>query len=371
MKSLRVISPAKTIWVDFDNTPHIPFFEPIICELTARGYSVVSTARDAYQVVELAELFQLQYTPVGRHYGKYRALKVSGALIRVLQLLPFAWKAKPSLAIAHGSRVQVLVCALLGIPCLQIGDYEHAASWLLSKPSWVMIPDVIPASCSGVEKEKVLKYPGIKEDVYVPRFVPDPSIKATLRLSGKDLVVTVRPPATEAHYHNPRSDEMFRAVIHTLEQTSDAKIIVLPRNERQARAIRRDWSDLFSTGKMIIPARAVDGLNLIWHSDLVISGGGTMNREAAALGVPVYSIFRGKIGAVDRYLAEQGRLVLIENENDLRTKLRLTKRAHIALPDRRNTRAVATIVHHIVAIMEGAPNGDRSETAEACSNGML
>ena len=114
------------------------------------------------------------------------------------------------------------------------------------------------------------------------------------------MVVTVRPPATEAHYHNPESEELFAESLRLLAQTRSARAITLPRNARQGEQLRREWADLIANGTMIIPDTPVDGLNLIWFSDLVISGGGTMNREAAALGVPVYSIFRGKIGAVDK-----------------------------------------------------------------------
>ena len=102
---------------------------------------------------------------------------------------------------------------------------------------------------------------------------------------------------------------------------------------------------------MRIPEQVVDGLNLIWHSDFVISGGGTMNREAAALGVPVYSIFRSKIGAVDQYLSSMGRLVLLESAEDLRTKILLVRRNRPAKPQNGHAAALSSIVEHIIAIM--------------------
>ena len=105
-------------------------------------------------------------------------------------------------------------------------------------------------------------------------------------------------------------------------------------------------------GKIIIPEKVVDGLNLIWNSDLVISGGGTMNREAAALGVPVYSIFRGKIGAVDRYLSENGRLTLIKNIEDIRTKITLVKREQQLAPKQKNNSALKSIVDGVISVIE-------------------
>jgi uncharacterized protein len=165
------------------------------------------------------------------------------------------------------------------------------------------------------------------------------------------LVVTLRPPASEAHYHNPQSEELLAAVIDLLSRHPDAKVIVLPRNHSQERSLRSSYPGLFDAGKLAIPGHAVDGLNLIWHSDLVISGGGTMNREAAALGVPVYSIFRGKIGAVDRYLADAGRLVLLETPEDVRTRIVLDRRRRPTTPESHTACALRKVVDDVVTIV--------------------
>src|ERR1700720_1203223 len=209
-----------------------------------------------------------------------------------------------------------------------------------------MCPEVIPTSVFRCDPKRVLKYPGIKEDVYVPRFVPDPHIRPELGLDNDDVVVTVRPPATEAHYHRPQSDELFEAVIEFLSCRPEVKIVMLPRNEKQAVHLRNHWPALFENRKIRIPHQVVDGLNLIWHSDLVISGGGTMNREAAALHVPVYSTFRGKIGAIDQYLVEQKRLVLIESVSDIYQRIKLVKRdRHVNKYG--NSATLTAIVKHI------------------------
>jgi predicted glycosyltransferase len=164
------------------------------------------------------------------------------------------------------------------------------------------------------------------------------------------MIVVIRPPANEAHYHNPESEALFHAVIERISQTPDATVVLLPRTERQAESCRRLWPELFAAGKIRIPAHAVDGLNLMWHSDLVISGGGTMNREAAALRVPVYSIFRGPIGAVDRYLASSGRLVLLESVEDVRSRLILKRRLRPSSPDIGTKQALHTIVGEILVL---------------------
>jgi predicted glycosyltransferase len=349
----RSEAPRKKIWIDLDNSPHIPFFAPIVPKLEALGYSVFMTGRDAYQVIEMVELFHLDCKIVGHHYGKKKFLKVWGAVIRALRLIPIVIKQKPNLAVAHGSRTQILTSFLLGIPVMQIGDYEHSAhGFLYLSPDWGVAPDVIPVEAIHTDPKRVLRYPGIKEDVYVPSFRPDPAIKAQLGLLASDLVVTIRPPASEAHYHKPESDELFHAVVETLAKHPDAKMIILPRNARQAAQIRDLWPHLVAQGRIFIPERAIDGLNLIWYSDLVISGGGTMNREAAALGIPVYSIFRGKLGAVDRYLSDQGRLILIESVDEIATKIKLVRRNGVVRTESNQHSALETIVSFIVGAAE-------------------
>jgi predicted glycosyltransferase len=345
---------AKKIWIDLDNSPHVPFFAPIIEELEARGHFVFITVRDCFQVCELANVFGVKYSRVGRHYGKNKVLKIAGLCTRTLQLAPVILRERPDLAISHGSLAQLLMASLARVPSIVIIDYEFAKGLVLMKPGWVMVPEVIPNSAIEFDANRVLKYPGIKEDVYVPRFKPDPAIKKSLGLKSEDLVATLRPPATEAHYHNPLSEELLTAVIDLLSGDSSVKVVLLPRNRSQETSLRRSYPDLFAAGRLIVPERALDGLNLIWHSDLVISGGGTMNREAAALGVPVYSIFRGKIGAVDQYLADAGRLVLVETVDDVYKKIAVGRRQRPTDPGRRNTSTLDAIVNNVVAIMESS-----------------
>ena len=349
----RSAGARKRVWIDLDNSPHVPFFTPIIQELEQRGYSVVVTARDAYQVWELADFFGLKYMKVGRHYGKHKILKVWGTCVRASELIVAMARLKPDLAVAHTSRSQTIACLALRIPSVAICDYEFSNSSVHSRATWVMVPEVVAEAETVFERGKLLTYPGIKEDVYAPRFIPDPSICAELGLDRTaNTVVTIRPPAVEAHYHNPESEKLFVAVVELIARSENVKAVVLPRNERQAASLRRLCAALLSSRKMIIPERALDGLNLIWHSDLVISGGGTMNREAAALNVPVYSIFRGRIGAVDRYLAATGRMVLIENTDDVQNRIRLEKRSRSASAGANTSGALASIVDQLTAMIE-------------------
>ncbi len=182
---------------------------------------------------------------------------------------------------------------------------------------------------------------------------PDSSLKKELGLDGAGVVVTFRPPATEAHYHNPEAEVLMDVALNMLVERQDVRIVLLPRNKKQEFVLRKLWGkEWIDSGKIVIPPKVVDGLNLIWLSDLVISGGGTMNREAAALGIPVYSIFRGKIGAVDRYLASTGRMVLLESVEDVRTKIKIKPRAEGSLDTQEQSPALQAILEGIVSIVE-------------------
>jgi predicted glycosyltransferase len=207
-------------------------------------------------------------------------------------------------------------------------DYEFARMLPFVRPEMGIAPETVTDPVLARHFKRGLHgYSGLKEDVYVASYHPDPSFRKGLGLADQDIVVTIRPPANEAHYHNPESEKLFQAVVDRLGTTAGVKMIILPRNEKtQRELVRTTWPAWCADGRIILPDRALNGLDLIWNSDLVVSGGGTMNREAAALGVPVYSIFRGKLGAVDRYLSEQGRLTLLGSVEDVRTKIKIERR---------------------------------------------
>ncbi len=329
----RASRGKKIIWIDLDNSPHVLFFKPIVEILNQQGYVTLLTARDCFQVRELAALHGICCKLIGSHYGRNKLLKIVGLLIRTLQLLPTAWRHGPTLALSHGSRAQILAAAILRIPSALMLDYEYVARLPFIKPDWVVAPEHASSHLLQNFARRIIKYPGIKEEVYSANFEPQDRILTGLGIKSSDLVVTVRPPATEAHYHHEHSARLFTAAVDFISRRADTRIILLPRNARQMEWARKKWSEECRRGRVIIPEFVVNGSNLIWHSDLVISGGGTMNREAAALGVPAYSVFCGTQGGVDQYLMQTGRLVLLQSEAEIRTKLVLAHRPRPACPD--------------------------------------
>ncbi|MDT3669331.1 MAG: DUF354 domain-containing protein [Aromatoleum sp.] len=342
------------IWIDLDNTPHVPLFKPLVRELDRRGHAVVLTARNAFQVCELATRSGMKYTQIGKHYGKNSVMKVWGLGWRSVELFPFVRRERPGIGLSHGSRSQILLCNALRIPSVMMADYEHVQMPIFVRPRW----EIVPAALSGTRlhatrENRILRYQGIKEDIYVPEFTPDAALRDRLGLQGASVVVTVRPPANEAHYHNPEAELLFAECVKRVCATPGAKAVLLPRNRNQEAQIRREWPEWFSEGKVVIPSEAVDGLNLLWYSDIAVSGGGTMNREAAALGVPVYSVFRGKLGAVDRRLNEEGKLVLIEDMHDVETRFVVRPRDRANERSQRLNRGVLSeILDHIDRIVE-------------------
>ncbi len=344
-------TPGVRVWIDLDNTPHVPFFIPIIRELERRGHEVVLTARDAFQVCDLAGEKGLRFRKIGRHYGKNPVMKISGLVVRALQLVPFYLKKKPGLTLSHGARSQNLVSNVLGVPSVLIADYEHARTAPLTHPRWTIVPEALSADGLPSKVSQVRYYRGIKEDVYAPEFRPAPALAAELGLRPDDLIVTVRPPADEAHYYNPESDVLFHELMARIGQTQEARVVLLPRNAHQEKSLRAEFPSWFEDGRTIVPTHAIDGLDLIWISDLVVSGGGTMNREAAALGVPVYSIFRGKAGALDLMLEERGRLIMIRDKSEVWSKIRLVRRDKSRPPDMAPREALKDIVDHVEDII--------------------
>jgi predicted glycosyltransferase len=338
----------KRIWIDIDNSPHVLFFDPIVRRLRAAGHEVLITARACAQTHALLELHDMPFEPIGRHYGKNLPNKVYGLGARAVQLYRRMRRQQIDVAVSHGSRSLVTATYLMRIACVTLYDYEYVFTKLFNLLSTkVLIPELIPDETLrsiGLDDRKTAKYPGFKEEVYLADFQPDERLYDRLGISRDSVLVTIRPPAMDAHYHHPGSERLFEAALSHIASQQDVVAIVLPRNESQREAILHSRA---GRPNLIVPDRPLDGLNLIWNSDLVISGGGTMNREAALLGTPVYSIFSGKRGALDRRLVETGRLHFLRDVEDI-TNLPLHKRT--AKPPRppNNEIVIDTIVREIL-----------------------
>jgi uncharacterized protein len=341
---------AKRIWIDLENTPHVPFFIPIVLELEQQGFEVILTARDFAQTKDLVEQNGLNARMIGGEYGSNALLKVIGILSRAFGLALYIRRKHVSLAIGHGSRGLTLASKLLGIPSLILYDYEGASVKLFNKlATWVMTPEVLTDKILeplGLDASKHLTYPGLKEEVYVDGYTPDDSILRELGLDQTKIISVVRPPSDTAHYRAEESQNLFESIMVLLASRKDVQTVLMPRtNDQRAAFKERAWA---KSENIIVPEEAVNGLDLLFFSDVVIGGGGTMNREAAVLGVPVLNIFKGPRGAVDAMLVREGKMVDLEQSEDIARYLR--KRA--VTPALGGSSVRATIIDRIVTLSQ-------------------
>jgi predicted glycosyltransferase len=307
------------IWIDLSNSPHPAFFKPLAAEFRQRGHTLETTARDFAQTVALSRAAGFAPDVIGVHAGRKIYAKAVNLISRAQQLRAWAKDKKFDLAVSHNSHEHLLAARLLGIESVTLMDYEHhpANHFSFRIASRVIVPQAFPEAAIrklGAAK-KAQRYMGIKEDVYLADFTPAPDFReqlARLGVNDSDILVTIRTPAHDALYHR-FDNELFHELLSRLSGREGVKVILLPRTEAQRERLRVQYS----APNMIWLERPLDGANLIAASDLVVSAGGTMNREAAALGVPTATIFAGRWAAIDEQLVGEGRLKRIRTRADL------------------------------------------------------
>jgi predicted glycosyltransferase len=294
------------VWIDLTNSPHVLVMRPVIAVLRARGHTVEVTARDFAQTLGLCERFGIEHTAIGRHRGGSLTGKALGLAARSLELVRWARGRHFDLALGHGSNDISVAAALLRIPAATTFDYEwatvqHNVNCRLAAA--VVVPEAIPPQrlYRYGARGKIHAYAGLKEEYYLSDFEPQPGVLAELGLDAERAIAVVRTPPVVSLYHRFEND-LFGAVLDRLRGT---QTVVLPRTAEQR-------AELARANAWIVPDRAIDAQSLIAYADLVVSAGGTMNREAVALGTPVFTMFEGRVGAVDEQLLAEGRLKRLE-----------------------------------------------------------
>ena len=311
------------VWVDITNSPHVLFFRPLIRLLQAEGHDVSITAREYAQTLELLERHELAHEVVGpRHGGAGMVGKARALVGRLPALRRFAKPRAFDLALAHGSHELTLAARSLGIPSATAHDYEFATlqhQLGLRAATRVVFPDAIPAdrlARLGAKPPKLVRYPGIEEEYYLADFEPDRGVLDTWQIDPARTLVVLRPPPDVSLYHR-HSNPLFPQTLEHLGRLEDVHAFVLPRTEEQREYVRG-----LALPSVILPQTAIDAQSLIALADLVVSAGGTMNREAAALGVPVYTTYGGRLGGVDEALIREGRLVPLTDPRALELRKR-------------------------------------------------
>ncbi len=299
------------VWVDFTNSPHVLVLAPVIRRLQAAGHEVDVTARDFAQTLGLCERLGIAHTAIGTHRGGSLGAKAVGLFDRSAALTRYARGKGFDLAIGHGSNDISVAARLLRIPCATTFDYEwatvqHTVNCRLAQA--VVVPAVIPPErlYRYGARHKIHTYEGLKEEYYLADFEPDPAVLDELGLDLRLPIAVVRTPPAVSLYHRFENDR-FAQVLAKLQ---GAQTVVLPRTQDQRDELNR-------AGGYLVPEQAIDAQSLIAYADLVISAGGTMNREAVALGTPVYTVFEGRLGAVDADLIATGRLLQLTDPGEI------------------------------------------------------
>jgi predicted glycosyltransferase len=327
------------VWIDIANSPQVQVFRPLVRLLLERGHDVSITTRHYAQTVELLELHGLQYEVVGPpHGGRGLPGKARAAVSRLRALRRFAGERRFDVAVSHASHELQLAARSLGIPSSYAFDYEHARvqhGLGCRAARRVVVPEAIPQQRLdrlGAHAPKVRRYQGLKEEYYLDGFEPDPSVLDELGLDRDRVLVVVRTPPDVSLYHR-HGNPLFAQVLERLGRDAGVHTVVLPRTLEQREAIR-----VLVLPSLVVPESAIDGQSLVALSDVVVSAGGTMNREAVALGVPVYSTFAGRLGSVDEQLIREGRLRPLTSAEELVVEKR------VSTGDRRTERDPALLL---------------------------
>ncbi|MBU7014220.1 MAG: DUF354 domain-containing protein [Theionarchaea archaeon] len=287
------------VWIDISNAPHAHFFKHVIRELKAE---VIVTTRAFDSVPKILDLNNIKYTIIGNHGGSDVKEKLVASSKRVLELTEFIAAEDVDLAVFKHSVEAPRVAYGLQIPSLCILDNENAVAQnklMLPLSTRVVAPKCIsPEEITqfGVRKEDLIQFNGICELAHVRNFTPNPEVLSYLGLDPDESIVVMRPEPAKANYFN---GDRKKTIIKTiLQNNSFNQVVVFPRFDEQKHVLQFPHT--------IIPDEPVDSLSLMYYSDLVISAGGSMNREAVCVGTPALSTYPEKLLSVTRYLMDLG-----------------------------------------------------------------
>lgn len=335
------------IWVDIANSPQVLFLRPIIAELVKRGHRLIVTTRDHSETLPLADHYGLSHKVIGAHGGGTLIGKGIAILLRAISAAWYLRGRDISLAVSSSSYSQALATKWMNIPLVTFNDYEgnpglHIICRVAKK---ILVPDIF---CKqnlypyGALEKKIECYNGLKENVYLNGFVPDCSFLEKAGIPLDKILVTLRPASEVSAYHqfeNPLCEE----VLCKINRHNEILVIVLPRNSQQ-----RCKYEALGLSNVIFPYGVLDGPNLIYHSDLVIGAGGTMNREAVVLATPVYSLFLGRMGSIDQHLIDTGKMIWINTSSDINRIKLLKKNKSDFMPEHRDQNLLTEIVDKIL-----------------------
>ncbi|MCI0716073.1 MAG: DUF354 domain-containing protein [Chlorobi bacterium] len=340
------------IWFDLDNSPHVPLFIPVFNELKERNIPFEVTARDFAQTLELLGMRNIPHTAIGAHGGKSKINKIINLFERSSQLKKYAVGKNFKIALSHGSRTQLLAANKLHLKSILMMDYEFTERKIFNRYStWLLIPKFIPderLKSAGLNLDKVIRYNGFKEELYLNSFVPGENFRNSISIDKNSILILIRPPGMLGNYHDEKSEGLLIHAINYFTSFNNAVVLISGRSQKDKDFIN---SNIGEKSNLRFLEKAVDGLELVYSADIVLSGGGTMNRESALLGAKTYSIFTARKPYLDEYLESLGRLTFIESKEQI-DKIEVVKQS-VKIPYEFNKNIVKEVTGIIIDKMNG------------------
>jgi uncharacterized protein len=291
------------IWIDLTNSPHVNFFDRMIRELKKK-HEVLLTCRDLANTIDLLQISGFSHYVVGKHYGQSTMRKMLGFLIRIGQLYKFLKNKGIDVAVSHSSFYSPVVSKLMGIRCIYLNDNEYAEgnkiSFLFADK--IMVPeflDIEKVKKQWAKEEKIIRYPGVKEGVYLWAYEPVISNNGDNGENKKSIFI--RPEPWTAQYYKGKRDFIDELLIGIKDKY---ETILLPRGKVQEEHYRQD-----KFAGITVPDKSMSLNEIMSKCDLFIGAGGTMTREAAVLGIPTISIYQDELLDVDKYLIDNGFMI--------------------------------------------------------------
>ncbi len=299
-----------TVWIDITTPKDVRLFRTLGEELTKLGAIVEYTARRHGEVIKLMKKFKMSYHVVGK-YGGWRKLdKLLSSSKRIEKLAALMGRRKPSVHVSFSSPEGCRVAFGLGIPIICINDTPHAyhvGKLTLPLADYVVAPAAVPVEkleALGAKRSRIVQYDGVDEVAWMRHEKPNPDELLKLGIDPDRKLVLVRPEESYAAYLEnivDREKIHVEPVIEVAISREDCEVVFLPRYDEQARLVRRRYR-----GKVKTPRSLVDTASIYSFCALVVSGGGTMAREAALVGIPSICCFPGGELDVNRFLVERG-----------------------------------------------------------------
>ena len=298
------------IWIDIKNSHEPMFFNPLIKNFSNHDFKI--TARNYAEIVSLLELFKMDFTLVGKHYGEHIINKIIGrGMLRNFELLKNV--SFFDIALSHMSLESVLISKLKSKKSIAFYDNEIKQLYVTSALPFLdyfIVPDAINIQALldlGASKESIIQYGGYKEDLYVASYTPDPDFSKKIPFES---FVAIRPEALKAAYVSNKSKTIVPQILKLL-QDEGINIILLPRYPSDVN-LGKGFDNVY------IPPSALNGLDICYHSDAVLTGSGTLAREAACLGTPSVSFYPDpSLLAVDRKMIKDNKIFHSRSPNEI------------------------------------------------------